>query len=347
MSDIADALSAGWDEQVKETTVEPQAPAPVAAKEETAPAPHTPAPAGDRARDEQGRFAKSETKPAEVASAPVSPTPAAQPGGGGQPVAGGATSLSPPPGWSIAAKAEFDKLPPAVQEAVAKREADVNAGFERYQGLSPYVDMARQAGQTLPDVLNRYITAENILQQDFGNGILSLCEFYQVEPARLGQFLLGEGSDGQPTGQSDQFAPVLNRLNQVDQRLQTWEKQQNEALNASVRDELQRFAADSKHKFFENVRQTMGQLIAANPETSLNDAYEQACWMNPEIRQLLLKQQQDEESAKARATADQARRAAASLPTGAPIPGVNSGSAPKNSLRAQIESDWDGLAGNI
>jgi hypothetical protein len=250
-------------------------------------------------------------------------------------------AIAPPPGWSIAAKAAFVQLPDAVKEAVAKREADVSAGFARYEGLSRYVDMAQQSGQTLPAVLDRYIAAENLLTQDFGNGILSLCEFYQVNPAQLGQFLLGSGSDGQPTGQSDQFAPVLNQLNSVSQRLAQWEKQQEETLHASVRDELTRFAADPKHKFFENVRQTMGQLIAANPQTSLNDAYEQACWMNAEIRPLLLKEQQEQEAAKARAQADSARRASASLKNGSPIPGATPGSGPAPTLRAELERAFE------
>ena len=41
----------------------------------------------------------------------------------------------------------------------------------------------------------------------------------------------------------------------------------------------------------------MGQLIATNPQTSLSDAYDQACWMNPEIRALRIKEQHEAEAA--------------------------------------------------
>jgi hypothetical protein len=295
---------------------------------------------GERGRDEKGRFAKGDEPP--ISSKLRTPVPAG-------PMATGPTAapdtapgaIAPPPGWSVAAKAAFDQLPEAVREAVAKREADVSAGFTRYEGLSRYVDMARQSGQELPAVLDRYIAAENLLTQDFGNGILGLCEFYQVNPAELGQFLLGSGSDGQPTGQADQFAPVLNQLNSVNQRLTQFEQQLSERENAQVRDELTRFAADPKHRFFENVRQTMGQLIAANTGVSLNDAYDQACWMNPEIRALLIREQNEAEARKAKEAADSARRASASLKNGSPIPGATSGSGPAPTLRAELERAFE------
>jgi hypothetical protein len=243
----------------------------------------------------------------------------------------------PPPGWSVAAKAAFDALPEAVKEAVAKREGEVSAGFARYEGLSPYVNMARKAGSTLPEALDRYIAAENHLAQDFGSGILSLCQIYQVDPAQLGQFLLGGQGGGQQQASSDAFAPVLNQLNSVNQRLTQWERQMEERENESIQTELSRFAADPKHKFFENVRQTMGQIIAANPQASLSEAYESACWMNPEIRALLISEKAHAEAEESRRKADQARRASGSLPNGSPIPGASSANAPAPTLRAELE----------
>lgn len=85
----------------------------------------------------------------------------------------------------------------------------------------------------------------------------------------------------------------------------------------------------------------MGQIMAVNPQASLSEAYDQACWMNPEIRPLRIKEQTEAESAKSRAAAESARRASGSLHTGSPVPGAISGSGPAPTLRAELERAFD------
>ncbi len=202
--------------------------------------------------------------------------------------------------------------------------------------------MARKNGRTLPEVVAAYIEAENQLSENFGDGIRSLCQMYNVDPAQLGRLLTGgKQQDDQAPQSADAFAPVLNRLNSVDQRLQKWERQMEERENAAVQSELQRFAADPAHRYFENVRRTMGQIIAANPEASLNDAYDQACWMNPEIRDLLISEKTKADAEESRRKADQARRASGSLPNGSPVPGAISASGPAPTLRAELERAFE------
>ncbi|MDP9144076.1 MAG: hypothetical protein M3N43_05185 [Actinomycetota bacterium] len=137
------------------------------------------------------------------------------------------------------------------------------------------------------------------------------------------------------------FAPVIDRLDAADQRLARYERQIEEREARALETEITRFAADPANRYFENVRQTMGQLIAANPQKSLNDAYDQACWMNPEIRALRIKEQTAAEAAEARRKADSARRASGSLPNGSPLPGASSSGAPAPTLRAELERAFE------
>jgi hypothetical protein len=308
---------------------------------------------GERSRDEHGRFVPKAAEPA----SPVTPAEAGVPltirdeaaklDSGLRRNDGEEAKTSPPPGWSIKSKADFDALPAHVRDDIAKRETEISNGFAKltqYKGLDPWVDMARSAGKTLPEVVAAYVKAEEMLGQDFGKGVKELCRMYNVDPAKLGQMLAGDDpriKSGDDDKNKDVIAPVLDRIASVDQRLAQWERQMAERETEQVAGELTRFAADPAHKFFENVRQTMGQIMAVNPQASLSEAYDQACWMNPEIRPLRIKEQHGAEAAKSRAAADQARRAAGSLPTGSPVPGAMPGSGPASTLRAELERAFE------
>src|SRR5690606_37645319 len=90
---------------------------------------------GERPRGPDGKFVKAdEGKPAETGKQPENQTPAAAQTGEPQPITDQAVTqgIQAPVSWSAAAKAEFSKLPIAVQEAVAKREMEVSNGFKQY-----------------------------------------------------------------------------------------------------------------------------------------------------------------------------------------------------------------------
>jgi hypothetical protein len=64
-------------------------------------------------RDQRGRFARVENSNAS-----------------------GETTLTPPTSWSAESKAEWERLPPHVQQAIAKRESEVERGFNEYRNRS-------------------------------------------------------------------------------------------------------------------------------------------------------------------------------------------------------------------
>ncbi len=100
--------------------------------------------------------------------------------------------------------------------------------------------------------------------------------------------------------------------------------QQQTAINGV----LERFKADPAHRYFENVEPLMSQLISSglvqrtgDHMADLKSAYEAACYQNPEVRGLLIKEQiaADEAGRKAREkdAAEKARQASRSI-TGSP-----------------------------
>jgi hypothetical protein len=326
----------------------------------------------DRARDDKGRFA---TKPAETVTAPDATKPAtdtaqkapeqnaAQPDQETAP----AKPSGPPPGWSVAAKAEFDALPDAVKQAVAKREEEVNNGFKKlsdYKGLDQYVELAQKNNTTLPEVMERYVSAEQFLDRDPAQGIAWLMQNYDVTPQMLlqgyghlwgiqnGQQQPGQAQPAQVPGQPPQpdlsqiLQPVLSRVNAIERQFQSQHQ-------SRVANEVESFFANPANKYAENVADQMVSLIkmeqASGRVPDLAKIYETACYTNPEVRQQLIKEQTAksaaDQAAKARAVSNQARAAGASL-TGGPATTPPPAS-PTTDLRAQLEQGMAELMGRV
>ncbi len=335
--DLRSALSSAFDTSVEA----PETEAPLAPEAETQPEAES---QSTRARDEFGRFIKTDAeKAAEAAGKPVE----AQPGLEGvkpAPTAlntptGAPKPTAPPPGWSVPAKAEFDKLSPAVKEAIAKREDEVSQGFAKYaayKGLEPYAEMASRAGTSLPVAVQKWIAAEKELATDFVSGIHSLCQHFNINPAALGQVLSGQGQGRQQPQAHD---PVLSEVAALRNRLAQFEQQQQEQANSGINAEIAQFSAKPENKYFENVKQTMVRLLQTEEATSLQDAYDKACWANPEIRPLLINEQMTKQQAETQRKASEARRASGSLSPGGAIPGAGNASSSK-SLRGALEEAW-------
>jgi hypothetical protein len=249
--------------------------------------------------------------------------------------------MAPPVGWSPAAKAAYAKLPPEVQEAVARREVEINNGFSKlkdYKGLEEYAEIARNSGTTLREAYDRYKAAEDLLDRDFRGGVMSLCEMYGIHPMQLANEFASifSGQRGAPRAPAmdPQTGLIARELAGMKETVRTLiserEQQEQEAINSH----LQSFS-ESK-LYFEDVRQDMADLIRSGKANDLEEAYDKACWMNPQIRDLLIKEQAAPQNAEARVS--RARRAAGSLITGAPAGSTSPSSS--NSIRAALEDAW-------
>jgi hypothetical protein len=352
IDDIRADIAAAFDADVEAQTDEP-----------TEGAPEAPESTDGRPRDELGRFApKGEEKPVEAAPEPVKEqAPTEQPVApiegqqGEQPAK---LVASPPPGWSVAAKSQFDVLPDAVKQAVAKREEEISNGFAKlaeYKGLDPIVDFCRQAGKQPTEVFAAYRAAEQMLADDPINGILEFCRMYGVHPAQLAGQVQGmpdQNGMAQPQG----FDPRLlsytqaleSRQRTLEQRWAEYERMQEQQEQSAVESEIESFGKQPEHRYFENVKQTMGRLISIGAAEDLKDAYQQACYATPEIREVLIKEDfakhQLKAQAEAKAKSEQAKRTSKSLPTGAPITGASRAGSPNATLRDDLEAAWDEAA---
>ena len=291
-------------------------------------------------RDERGRWTRAQQEHYEQQQREQQAQQEPQPEG--------ELRLAPPHGWAPAAKAAYANLPPEVQEAVARREQEINNGFRKlqeYKGLDEYAEMARSSGTTLKDALDRYRAAEDNLDRDFPGGIVQLCQMYGVHPVQLAQQFLqafGQGGEGQvQQRQPDQGMTLLERrLRDTQEAVRTLISERERAEQDAINGSLEAFAAENM--YFEDVRQDMALLIREGRANSLEEAYTKACRMHPEIGDLLLKQQAAPQNARARV--DQARRASSGLRTGAPA-GKTPGGSSSNSLRDALSEAWSEAQG--
>ncbi|MBB4443365.1 hypothetical protein GGE15_006667 [Rhizobium esperanzae] len=243
-----------------------------------------------------------------------------------------------PPGWSAEAKAQFATLPGEVQAAIAKREQEVDNGFrvlQDYKGLEEFTPLIRQAGMTHADVMRRAIDWEKALIHDPVNTVVHVARMAGVNLHAL------------VNGQMEQ---VLQRSSQQAGLQQGGPQPRHVNVEATVEHVLRKrdtetqvdaFLSDPANAHADDVLDDMIALINAGRATSLQDAYDAACWMRPDIRQQLISQTAPapvhRQQAQRAAAADQARRASRSI-SGSSAPGPT-----RDAARGQPTSIRDSL----
>ncbi len=315
-------------------------------------------PAEGRVRDPAtGRFAQQEQKSVAAGGPKVSasgapeaatetPLPKTQPDA--KPDGQAVQPSGPPPGWSQEAKASWATLSPAIQAAVIKREQEVSSGFaqygqiaQRHKEFEQIVTPRRQyyAGQGISDteaVNNLWLWFE-ALQNSPSKAFPELAQRFGID---LSTVIPGAQADAD---QSSYIDPVVQSLQneiqqlrgQVGQVTGTFQQQAQER----TRQELANFAKDKPH--FEAVRVSMGRLMQAGMANSLDEAYQQALALNPEIQAQIQRDQQAEAAKKAAETAlttrpPTQRQAGVSLRGGAPSGANGAGKAPVGSIREEL-----------
>ncbi|QIO58053.1 hypothetical protein [Rhizobium leguminosarum] len=243
-----------------------------------------------------------------------------------------------PPGWSAEAKAQFGSLPSEVQAAIAKREQEVDNGFrvlQDYKGLEEFTPLIRQAGMTHADVMRRAIDWEKALIHDPVNTVVHVARMAGVNLHALVNGQMGEVLQRNPQqAGSQQGGPQPRSINVEATVEHVLRKRDTET-------QVDAFLSDPANAHADDVLDDMIALINAGRATSLQDAYDAACWMRPDIRQQLISQTAQapvrEQQAQRAAAADQARRASRSI-SGSSAPGPT-----RDAARGQPTSIRDSL----
>lgn len=363
---IRDALEAAvpspdptpaFEQSAAESAPEPVAEA-VAQAVDTAEAPAT----GSRERDKSGRFKPADAKAEPVAKPQQSvadATPTIQPGPKVEPRQS-APQERAPASWRPEVREHWAQLPETVRAEVARRER------ETQQALAESTE-ARRFTEQLQNVIRPYemfIKAENSnplqaidnlmstaarlrtgtapelatmvagIVRQFGVGRFGNAFIEQLDSALAGEMPRGDAASAQVQQiLQQQLAPVQQFMTQLQQQ----QAVQAQRAQQEATSEVQRFITQAE--FGEDVREEMADLMEVaqrrGRELTLQDAYRQACLVNPRVRSVL-ESRSKAQGAQAASGAAAAARAKAVSVTGAAAP---AGPAPTpTDVRSAIEA---------
>lgn len=279
-------------------------------------------------RDDTGRFAArepaTEAQPQQEPQATTDQTAekAAEPA---------KPAIEPPHSWSAEAKARWANVPPDTQAYIAEREAQAHQAITRagqqikaYEPiarvLDAYKDTFEKNGLTPDDGIGRLLEVERNLARDPVSAVKEIAKAYGVDLATLTNEQTApaqQAEQGQPDPQvatlKAELAQLKAELGKVGSYLTAQQRAQLASEEQVLARQIAEFAKDKPH--FEAVRHVMGALMQADPNLSLDDAYEQATYARPDTRQRILADQQkaaeEKRAEEARKKAADAKRSAA------------------------------------
>lgn len=335
MPSLRDALSEALEAKEAETVetpvsapAEPVESAPVEPQEKTR---------SERVRDEQGKFARAEQiQPTED---PPPPPP-----------------RKAPSSWKPAAQEAFlkaDRGEPLTGEEIRlltqeaeRRESDFHKGIEQFRGhseraqqyeqaISPFRGYLESLGVDAPTAISHLLSTEQKLRM--GDPMTKMQAFQEL--ARSYGIDLSQVQQLPQPDPQQQY--LMQQLAQLRQQQQQWQNQLHQQEQMKAQQELSSFATgDRQH--FDAVRSDMADLLESGKATTLQEAYEMAVWMRPDIRQTLLDQQRAEAQKKAmeQAQANKAKAARVSVKGSGAMSGVQpvTGSL-RDMLAAQFDSN--------
>jgi len=345
---IRDALEAAVpDETVEASTPEPVAEPEVQSSfelEPTSAADPAPEVAKSEKRDERGRFKPKDTPKPEVApeavQAPTEPAQGIQPGPKAEPKA--TPQERAPASWRPDVREHWQNLPPEVRAEVARREREMQSTLQE-------TAEARKFSEQLNKVIAPYemfIRAENSNPLQAIDNLMATAaklrtgtapELAQLVAGMVKQFGVGrfgqgfiESLDSALAGEVPRVDPVQNQVQQVLQQqlapvqqfmsqFQQAQAAQQQRMQEEAVGEVQAFI--ERAEFGEDVREEMADILEVaqrrGRDLSLQDAYKQACLVNPRVRSVLEQRAKTRGAQQLTGAAQKARAAAVSV-SGAP-----------------------------
>ena len=289
------------------------------------------------ARGPDGKFAKRE--------APVEAAPEEIPEADKPP------AVEAPASWSKEGRELFTGADPKLREYIMQRDRQQQEGVAKlkheYEGkakfaeemwgeIAPYQQLIESEGGTPAGAVRELLQTAALMRQ--GTPQQKAQALYQIA-RQFNVPLSGEQPETPSDPRYDALQQELQSVrNEFGQFRQSAADQQTQALQAEVD------AFKAEHPHFEAVRATMGRLIQSGEAEGLKDAYEKAVWLNPDIRESTLSEQEAakeaERKAQERERTEKAKKAAGSV-TGAPgLAGNPSRPAPK-SIRGALEQAFE------
>jgi len=250
-------------------------------------------------RDDRGRFAPKVEEPPQEAEPPV--------------------WRRPPASWRKDYHEVWQKADPKMQEYAWQREEQMRAGVEPLLAKAQFADTMQQAIEPyLPTIQGMGLTPEKavsaLMQADYTlrtappqQKMQLFAQLAQSYGINLGA--MGANPQAAPQNSVDPLVWQLqNELNNVRGEVMGWKQQQEMQQNQQLLGEINQFSLKADH--FEEARPTMIQLLQSGMAETLEEAYDKAIRLNPDLFEQVSKAQQAEQAAKQAKEYNRAAKAA-------------------------------------
>lgn len=275
---------------------------------------------------DQDRFSPTYGQPKQAAAQANAPLP--------DPAAAPAVEpwMAAPKSWKKELAADWAKLDPRYQQYVHEREQQMHAGIEPLlpkaqfaddvmQAAAPYMQTIQGLGLDLPRAIVGLMEADRQLRTlPFQQKL----QFLADTAMSYGIDLTGQLQQAQPA-YDPHFQHQQNELLELRGQFSNFIQQQEAAQQRAALDEIQRFAKTAEH--FDEVKPTMAKLLQSGFAVGIEDAYDQALRLTPDLFDAVQSARQAATEAEKRNAANdaakRARAAAVSVKTatpGAPTP---------------------------
>lgn len=224
-----------------------------------------------------------------------------------------------PKTWTKAALEKWATIDPVAQAEILKREEDFMRGISGYKQAAdlgvryskvaePYA--AQLAAHNIDPVQLFQSFAANHYLLSFGQPqqkleiAATLMRNYGIDLNQLTSYL----GDQVIAPVDPEIAALKQEIASLREGQNTFQRQNLDAAAVSIRQQIDEFASDGKHPYFDEVGEHIGKLIESGSVQSLQDAYDTAVYANPVTRQKevdrLLKEKTDAVAAEEKARLD-------------------------------------------
>lgn len=210
-----------------------------------------------------------------------------------------------PKTWKPEAAAEWEKIPPVVQQEILRRESDIFRGIEQYkvaanfgttvnQIISPYAESIRSRGGDALQHVQQLLEADKVLSSADNEQKVQ----YFLEIAK--QYGVNFTAD-EVSFESETVKALRNELNEVKSHMTSQQQLVESERRTKVLSEITAFESDPANEHFQLVGNDMAVLLQSGAAKDLRDAYDKAVWANPVTRAKEIEKQQKEVEARIKA----------------------------------------------
>ena len=263
-------------------------------------------------------------------------------------------SYKAPASWKPSERENWTKIPVELQARIKAREAETDNilretaearrthEFMNKLGSSYAPVFAAEGVQDVPSGIKGMVDTIALLQNgspvDKATKMAQLISHYGIDINALDSALVGETPQNSQESELQQL--IDQRMQPVNQLLQRLDQTQQQSIQQSQQ-EANKQVAEFKGEFLSDVRNDMADLLdmaaARNQPMSLQEAYDKAVILRPDLQKILTERKQNEELTGRRNNIGNKMNAASSI--SGSRGGMASGGS--GSLRGDIIDAWD------